>query len=185
MFHAVCDGCALGISASDLTAYLDWLQGQSSNGVVVETVQQVIGGPVQPAVPGPAFPAAPNGTNGLRNASLEPDANNDFVPDCWAVGGFGNNSAAWTRTTAAHTGTYAERVAVTNYVDGDNKLSVQEDLGSCSPSVVPGHRYAITSWYQSTAPVSFIASTRDSTAFSYWTESLRSPPRAAGPRRRG
>ena len=138
MFHSICDGCALGISQSDFTSYLDWLQGQSVNGVLVQTVQQVVGGPVQPAVPGPARPPAPNGTNGLRNASLEQDANADSAPDCWAFGGFGNNSAVWTRTTAAHTGTYAERVDVTNYVDGDNKLYVQEDLGSCSPSVLPG-----------------------------------------------
>jgi peptidoglycan/xylan/chitin deacetylase (PgdA/CDA1 family) len=171
MFHSICDGCALGISQADFTAYLDWLQGQSVNGVVVQTVQQVVGGSVQPGVQGPASPAAPNGTNGMRNASLEQDANADSAPDCWAFGGFGNNSAVWTRTTAAHTGTYAERVDVTNYVNGDNKLFVQEDLGACSPSVVPGHRYAITSWYQSTVPAYFIASTRDATAFSYWTES--------------
>jgi peptidoglycan/xylan/chitin deacetylase (PgdA/CDA1 family) len=175
LFHSICDGCALGISQADFTAYVDWLAGQAANGVVVQTVQQVVGGSVQPGVSGPAFPPAPNGSNGLRNASLEQDANNDSAPDCWAFGGFGNNSATWTRTTAAHTGTYAERVVVSNYVDGDNKLYVQEDLGSCSPSVVPGHRYAITSWYQSTVPVSFISSTRDSTAFSFWTESPQFP----------
>ena len=178
LFHGICDGCPLGISQSDFTAYLDWLQGQSANGVIVQTVQQVIGGPVQPGVQGPASPPAPNGTNGLRNASLEQDTNADSAPDCWAFGGFGNNSAAWTRTSAAHTGSVAERVDVSNYVSGDNKLFVQEDLGSCSPSVVPGHRYAITSWYQSTAPVSFLASTRDATAFSFWTESPQFPASA-------
>jgi peptidoglycan/xylan/chitin deacetylase (PgdA/CDA1 family) len=172
LFHDICTGCtSLSISEGDFATYLDWLQAQSVNGVVVQTVQQVVGGPVQPPVSGPAAPAAPNGTNGLRNASLEQDANGDSAPDCWTFGGFGNNSAVWTRTTAAHTGSYAERVDVTNYISGDNKLFVLQDLGSCSPSVLPGHRYAITSWYMSTVPVQFIASGRVSTAFAFWTES--------------
>jgi peptidoglycan/xylan/chitin deacetylase (PgdA/CDA1 family) len=176
LFHDICNGCSpLAISQDDLTRFLDWLQRQSANGVVVQTVQQVVGGSVQPAVQGPAAPAAPNGTNGLRNPSLEEDTNADSSPDCWAVSGFGNNRATWTRTTAAHTGTYAERVDVTNYVDGGDKLTVLEDLGSCSPSVVPGHRYIITSWYMSTVPVYFTAHTRDQTAFAYWTKSPTFP----------
>src|SRR5437870_5686032 len=62
------------------TTFLDWLQGQSGNGVVVETMRQVLGGSDQPAVPGPGIPPAPNGTNALRNSSLEQDTNGDLLP---------------------------------------------------------------------------------------------------------
>lgn len=177
LFHDVCNGCtSLAISETDLSAYLDWLQDQSPNGVVVRTVAEVVGGAVQPEVPPPAAPAAPNGTNGVRNASLEQDSNGDSVPDCFSAGGFGVNSARWTRTTTAHTGAYGQRLDVASYSSGDNKLMVLQDLGSCTPSVIPGHRYVITSWYTSTAPAYFTAYARDqSTAFPYWTQSPTFP----------
>jgi peptidoglycan/xylan/chitin deacetylase (PgdA/CDA1 family) len=174
MFHGICDACSpLAISEADLTRFLDWLRAQSVHGVVVKTVQQVVGGSVRPAVQGPLAPFAPNGTNGLRNPSLEQSDKPDGSPGCWSLGGDGNNTATWTRTTTAHTGTFAERVDVTNFVDGENRLTVLEDLGSCSPSVVPGHRYLITGWYMSTVPVYFTAHIRDLTTFAYWT---KSPP---------
>jgi peptidoglycan/xylan/chitin deacetylase (PgdA/CDA1 family) len=178
VFHDVCNGCtSLAISETDLSAYLDWLQQQSANGVVVKTIADVVGGAVKPAVQPPAAPAAPNGTNGVRNPSLEQDSNGDSVPDCFGQGGYGANTARWTRTTSAHSGSYAQRVDVTSYASGDNKMMVLQDLGSCSPSVVPGHRYVITSWYNSTAPVYFTAYGRDlATLFAYWTQSPTFPP---------
>jgi len=56
-------------------------------------------------------------------------------------------------------GRAAER---TNYNDGDNKLLVLPDLGYCTPSVNAGHRYRITEWYKSDAPVYFTLFGRDS-----------------------
>src|SRR5690606_31293089 len=38
-------------------------------------------------------------TNLITNPSLESDANNDGVADCWQRAGFGTNSFVWTRTT--------------------------------------------------------------------------------------
>lgn len=177
MFHDVCNGCAAqSISEADFAAYLDWLQEQAANGVVVKTVADVVGGAVQPAVPPPASPGAPNGVNGVRNASLEQDSNGDSVPDCFTAGGFGANSATWTRTSNAHTGSFAQRVDVSAFANGDNKLMVLEDLGSCTPSVSAGHRYVVTTWYTSTAPVSFTAYARDqATFFPYWTSSPSFP----------
>ena len=163
VFHHICDACnPLYISLADFTTFLDWLQGQSGNGVVVETMQQVLGGSDQPAVPGPGIPPAPNGTNALRNSSLEQDTNGDLLPDCWTNDGFGNNSFTWTRTHDAHSGSWAEKLDVSNYQDGDNKLLVQPDLGYCTPSVNEGHRYRITEWYKSNSPVYFTLFTRDS-----------------------
>src|SRR6266571_2511798 len=129
VFHHICDACNVNyITAGDFNTFRTWLQGQSGSGVVVRTVQQVIGGPVQPAVSGPPLPTAPNGTNALRNSSLELDTNGDAIPDCWSNDDFGNSSFTWTRTNDAHSGSSAERLDVTNYQSGDNKLLVQQDL---------------------------------------------------------
>ncbi len=175
--HDICSGCStVSISQADFTSLLDWLQGQSTNGVVVETVAQVVGGSVQPAVVGPAAPPPATGTNGLRNASLELDTDANSAPDCWQFDDNGQNSFTWTRTTAAHSGTYAEQVNVSNYSSGDNKLMVLPDLGACSPSVTPGHQYIISSWYNSSTPVYFTVFARDTQyAFSYWQSSQTFP----------
>jgi peptidoglycan/xylan/chitin deacetylase (PgdA/CDA1 family) len=162
-FHHICNACDVNyITLADFKTFLDWLQGQAGNGVVVRTMQNVLGGSVQPAVPGPGLPPAPNGTNALRNASLEQDTNGDSVPDCWENDDFGNNNFTWTRTSDAHSGSFAERLDVTNYHDGDNKLLVNWDLGYCMPSVNEGHRYRITEWYKSNSPVFFTLWSRNS-----------------------
>jgi peptidoglycan/xylan/chitin deacetylase (PgdA/CDA1 family) len=176
-FHWICDGCdPNSITESNFRAFLDWLQPRAANGTVVKTVRQVIGGADQPAVQGPAAPPPPNGSNALRNASLEQDSNGDLAPDCWDYDHFGMNNFTWTRTTDAHSGTKAERVDITNYVSGDNKLTVAKDLGFCTPSVTPGRTYRVTAWYKSNAPVSFTAFTRNGLgAFSFWTSSATFP----------
>jgi peptidoglycan/xylan/chitin deacetylase (PgdA/CDA1 family) len=175
LFHGVCDGCSgLAIPRRDLSAFLDWLADQRAP-VVVKTVREVIGGAVQPAVPGPAAPPPPRGGNALQNPSLENDANGDAKPDCWTVGNTGKSSSTWLRSTTAHSGTYAERVVVTNYADGDARLGVTEDLGGCTPSVAPGHSYVITAWYRSSGAVAFTGHTRSGVTFAYWTKSPEFP----------
>jgi peptidoglycan/xylan/chitin deacetylase (PgdA/CDA1 family) len=177
VFHQICDGCdGNAISESNLQAFLDWLKPRATSGTVVKPVGDVVGGAVQPAVAGPPPPAPPNGTNALRNASLEQDSDANKAPDCWDFDSWGNNSYVWNRTTDAHTGSYAERVDVSKYVDGDSKLSVGRDLGFCTPSVTPGHKYRLTAWYKSNAAVSFATFTRDSLGgFYYWTTSPSFP----------
>jgi peptidoglycan/xylan/chitin deacetylase (PgdA/CDA1 family) len=173
MFHDVCNGCSsLAISPADFATLLDWLQSQSASGVVVQTVQQVVGGAVQPPVTGPVAPAAPNGTNGLRNASLEVDANGDSAPDCWTVDGYGSNTYTWSRTADAHTGSFAEKVDITNYSSGERKLVVANDLGACTPTMTPGHRYVVKAWYKATRPAYFTAYVRNADlGFTYYTDS--------------
>src|SRR5262249_44760342 len=54
VFHHVCDGCSsLSVTPANLEAFLDWLAARSANGTVVETIGEVIGGPLQPGVDGP------------------------------------------------------------------------------------------------------------------------------------
>jgi peptidoglycan/xylan/chitin deacetylase (PgdA/CDA1 family) len=177
-FHQICDACDTNwITQSDFSSLLSWLQGQeATNGVVVERVQDVIGGAMQPAVPGPAAPPAPNGWKVLRNASLEYNSTAGGAPDCFSFDYYGNNNATWNLTGDAHTGSYAENVTITNYVSGDAKLLPTEDLGECTPSVTPGHQYVLSIWYKSSVPVPFIVFSRNTLgAFNYWTSSQNLP----------
>jgi peptidoglycan/xylan/chitin deacetylase (PgdA/CDA1 family) len=177
VIHNVCNGCnSDAMSPATLSSFLDWLQPRAANGTVVKTVQQVIGGAVKPAVAGPPLPPPVGATNGLKNSSLEQDANGDGVPDCFVTDSWGSQTRTWTRTTDAHTGTYAERVVVSGYASGADKLNVSQDLGYCAPTVTPGHRYTLTTWYKSTAPVDFVVEKRNGTwAFPYWVESTVFP----------
>jgi peptidoglycan/xylan/chitin deacetylase (PgdA/CDA1 family) len=51
VFHHICNQCdAYSITAANFQALLDWLQGQAANGVLIETTNQVIGGPFNPPV---------------------------------------------------------------------------------------------------------------------------------------
>jgi peptidoglycan/xylan/chitin deacetylase (PgdA/CDA1 family) len=177
VFHQICDACDTSwIKPADLATFLDWLQQRADNGTVVKTVQEVMGGAQQPAVSPPAPPPAPNGSNAVRNASLETDANGDKVPDCLAQDGFGSKTFAWSRTSDAHTGSSAERIDVTNYQSGDAKLVMKNDLGFCTPTVTPGHRYKMTTWYKSNSPVAFKAFSRDTLgSFDFWTSSPTFP----------
>jgi peptidoglycan/xylan/chitin deacetylase (PgdA/CDA1 family) len=181
LFHDICSGCSsASLSGADFTSLLDWLQQESTRGVVVQTVRQVVGGVVQPAVAGPGLPAAPNGSNTLRNASFEYQSVAALPPDCWQLGGYGGNTSAWTWTSDAHSGSHAERVDVTNYSSGDQKVLVQLDLGGCTPSVTPGRQYRITAWYKSTTSALFTVFRRDGAwVQSYWVSSPRFAAAAA------
>lgn len=59
IFHDICDGCQpYAWSAQNLQAFLDWLAPRASQGTVVKTVAQVIGGPLQGS-PGTADQVSP------------------------------------------------------------------------------------------------------------------------------
>jgi peptidoglycan/xylan/chitin deacetylase (PgdA/CDA1 family) len=176
VYHGLCTSCGVnGTSPTDFNSFLDWLQPRAASGTIVRTVQEVIGGPVQRPVPGPALPPAPNATNGTTNPSLEQDANRDGIPDCYRINSWGNQRFIWTRSTDAHTGKYAERVDVSAYVDGADRLQTQNDLGYCTPTVTPGHEYTLSVWFKSTAPVRFSTNTRDKSFSSQYLSWRTSP----------
>jgi peptidoglycan/xylan/chitin deacetylase (PgdA/CDA1 family) len=173
LFHDVCSDCSsVSISEADFTSLLDWLQGQSGNGVVVKTVQQVVGGSMQPAVAGQPTPAASNGADGevLHNPSLEMATG--ATPTCWLLGGYGANTYAWARTTDAHSGDYSENLRITAYTSGDRKLMSAQDAGSCAPGVTAGHKYLITVWYKSSSHPYIVVYYRNAAySWVYWTQS--------------
>jgi hypothetical protein len=111
--------------------------------------------------------------NFVQNPSLE--AASGSTPTCWLLGGYGGNTYSWTRTTDAHTGTYAEKLDLSSRVSGDRKLLTAFSNG-CSPAVTPGHSYNVSVWYKSSAQPSIFAFTRgSSTNFQWWAQSPRLP----------
>jgi peptidoglycan/xylan/chitin deacetylase (PgdA/CDA1 family)/archaellum component FlaF (FlaF/FlaG flagellin family) len=116
--------------------------------------------------------AASRGRNMLANASLETDTGGGSTPDCWQQGGSGTNTYAWTRTSNAHTGNWAENVTISSYTSGDRKLVTAQNTSACSPRVSPGSTYNLGAWYQSNQPTHIVAYYLNSSgSWVYWTES--------------
>ncbi len=91
--HDVCARtCALGVTVPELTRVLHWLSRQDGNGVSVQTVRQVVGGPVRPAVAGPVPRRVP--PPGVRNARLAA-VSASGVPACFQSGRYGTNQATF------------------------------------------------------------------------------------------
>jgi peptidoglycan/xylan/chitin deacetylase (PgdA/CDA1 family)/archaellum component FlaF (FlaF/FlaG flagellin family) len=172
IFHHVCDNACdpYSITPANFSAFLAWLQTQP---VSVQTVNQVMGGPVNPPVSAPQVPPAPAGTNGVTNPSLETDdPNNPGTPSCWRTSDYGTNTATFAESGTAHTGSVGETVTMSSYSSGDAKLIIKEDLGQCAPSVVAGDQYLMSAWYQSTVPTRFAVYYRDSNGgWNYWMDS--------------
>jgi peptidoglycan/xylan/chitin deacetylase (PgdA/CDA1 family) len=120
--------------------------------------------------------AASRGGNMLANASVENYSSGTSVPDCWQLGSSGTNTAAWAKTSAAHTGNWAQTVTISSYTSGDRKLVTTQGTGPCSPRVTAGHTYSLGAWYQSTQPVHIVAYYLNSSgSWVYWTQSPAAP----------
>jgi peptidoglycan/xylan/chitin deacetylase (PgdA/CDA1 family) len=175
-FHHICTGTANGCAAPSTTpaiynAFIDWLATRPAT-TKVKTVGAVIGGTTKPAVAGPVAPAAAPGVNAIKNPSMETFNAATGLPQCYLAGGYGSNTAAFSVSTAAHTGTSAVQVTVSNYVDGDAKLVPSLDLGECAPTVSAGKTYNLSEWYTSTAPTQFALYYRTPNGlWNYWTSS--------------
>ncbi|MDQ3338021.1 MAG: Ig-like domain-containing protein [Myxococcota bacterium] len=164
VFHHVCDGCdPLAISPATLAAFLDWLALRAPQGTVVGTVDEVIGGAVKPGVSAP-----PATRNLLANASLETDANNDQVPDCWQRGGTGTNTATYTLTNTAYDGTRAQRIDVTSITSGARRLVSAQDTGACAPAITPGRQYTVSARYIANSQPLFSIYYRDAAGSWIW-----------------
>lgn len=188
LFHHVCDlGCADdAVRPALLDQFAAWLAPRAATGTVVETVDAVAGGSTRPAVT-----AAAAASHGVVNGSLEregpaalvdPESERTLdsdVPECWMVAGYGANTAAWQRVRLA-TGRWAERATMTAYTSGDTKLVQRFDLGTCTPTAVPGTSYELSTWYVASARVQYAVFYRDQTGkWIYWINSPDFPPASA------
>ena len=178
-FHHLCPTgttCAdPSIPSSLYTQFVQWLGAKvkaAGSTVQVKTVAQVINKAAKPVV-GAAYPApAGPGVNAIKNPSLETLDAATGLPKCFAKGGYGTNTPAFSTSAAARTGTRAEQLVMSGYSNGDAKLLPTLDLGDCSPTVVPGRTYSLREWYTSTAVTQFAVYLRSQYgAWTYWTSS--------------
>jgi peptidoglycan/xylan/chitin deacetylase (PgdA/CDA1 family) len=145
--HDICQtNCSLGTTPAILDAVLSWLHKQRSHHVVVETMGQVIGGPVRPPVAGPAPRPLP--PPGVANANLAQA--NGALPACFQKVDSGGTVASFTyQPGRGPHGSVAETVRVTRVGGAAAELAQTMDLGLCAPSVSSGRAYTAGAWYQS------------------------------------
>lgn len=151
----------------------NWFTGSLPDGVHTIAVQAVDPSGNTTTTPTRTVVVSNSHVNLLPNPSLE--SANGSTPTCWLQGGFGTNTVAWTHTTDAHTGSFAENLNLSSWTSGDRKLIVAEDSGACAPAATPGHSYTVTGWYKvpsGTASPKFFAYYRTASGtWTYWTES--------------
>ncbi len=169
VFHHICNRCdTYAVTNSDFNEFINWLATKKNTSTA--TVQQVLGGPLQPAVSGPAPTNLP-GPNLLHNPSLEEESQyNHGVPAGWETTSYGTNTATFSRTTDAHSGSHAEHLEVINFRSGSARLFSRFDLGQYAPTPTAGKRYEASAYYKSTVPAQLSIYTRDQIGeWNFWT----------------
>jgi peptidoglycan/xylan/chitin deacetylase (PgdA/CDA1 family) len=176
--HDICKtNCSLGTTPAILGAVLKWLHGRETRNTVVETMSQVIGGPVWPAVAGPApLPLPPPG---VANANLAQV--NGGSPACFQQVHFGRTVASFTyQPGSGPHGSAAETIRVIKPGTGDALLAQGMDLGLCAPSVSSRRSYTAGMWYKSSQPARIVTYLRTSVgSWAYWTTSPAFPASAS------
>jgi peptidoglycan/xylan/chitin deacetylase (PgdA/CDA1 family) len=165
-FHGLCptDCSDITTKQNDFNQFLDWLVDQQNQGnLIVRTVGDVIGGPVQPPVKGPPP------TTAVVNGKLEEQQHG--VPSCFQRASYGNNKPEFSRVPSENG--LAERLVMHDYADGHAELVPMLDLGECALAVTAGHTYTISASYTSTAPTSFVVYYRLSRG--RWVYAVTSP----------
>ena len=107
-------------------------------------------------------------TNLLQNASLELDADNNQVPDCWQRGGYGTNTASFTLAADAFDGARAQNVTISSFTSGGRRIVSAQDSGACAPAVTSGSRYTMTVYYKSNVPPRFSVYYRNTAGSWVW-----------------
>jgi peptidoglycan/xylan/chitin deacetylase (PgdA/CDA1 family) len=172
LIHDICPGyCQYGITEPQLRQVLSWVHSQTGPNLSVETVRQVIGGPVKAAVAGSVPPAI--GGTGVANGNLA-DPGNGY-PACFQPADYGSNSVAFRyRRGGGPGGAATETVSMTSEHSGDAKLLLETDLGECAPPVSAGRGYVVGAWYKSSLPTQFDVYYRNQVGdWSYMTSSAR------------
>jgi peptidoglycan/xylan/chitin deacetylase (PgdA/CDA1 family) len=173
--HDVCArNCSLGVTVPELTSVLSWLSRQAGKGVSVQTVAQVVGGPVRPAVTGPRPRQIP--PPGVTNPRLA-RAGAGGVPACFQTARYGTNKASFRyRGGAGPAGAGAEFITLSRRQSGTAQLLPALDLGACAPSVSAGASYTPGVWYQSSQPAVFNVYYRTPVGtWKYWVTSPAVP----------
>jgi peptidoglycan/xylan/chitin deacetylase (PgdA/CDA1 family) len=183
IFHHICvaSQCSkLAVRLSLLDAFAQWLAQRRDIGTVVETVGEVVGGPLRPMAGAPAAPphdvinpgletlGPPGGVNPTNEA---PTKSAPFAL-CWMKAAYGRSSVTWQRIRDGDNGRWAMRLTMTSHRSGDAKLIQQLDLGQCSIPVTAGQSYNLAAWYESSTLTQFSVYYRTPQGrWLYWTSS--------------
>jgi peptidoglycan/xylan/chitin deacetylase (PgdA/CDA1 family) len=116
-----------------------------------------------------AAPCVAAASASIVNPSLEQDVDRNDVPDCFTTAGWGTNTATFGRVRQPKTGTWAERLTITSYTDGDRKL-IPTMAPGCAPSVTPGQRYTASVWFKSTVWSVMVVYVLRPGGWEYWTQ---------------
>ena len=178
--HHVCDDCEnylFGTTPTEFREFFAWLEAESQAGrVIVRTVGDVIGGENKPVVQGPV--ASVQSGNLLQNPSFEQfgfrieatDADEDVTPHCWQQRGDQAGRVWKVIKTGTLTGTAAVQASSTTH---GPRISTREDLGECSPPIMPNHSYKVLFNYKATSSVRITTLGRDEN--NRWRTLERSP----------
>jgi hypothetical protein len=99
------------------------------------------------------------------------------MPTGWMLAGWGDGTVNGSVTTAAHSGSRAYSINLTNRTNGDYKLLPAD---AAAPAVQPGSMYTLSVWYNSTtANNSLTVFAHTASGWGYWTD-LQTLPAAAG-----
>jgi peptidoglycan/xylan/chitin deacetylase (PgdA/CDA1 family) len=125
-------------------------------------------------VPPPAPPEPDASSNLVQNPSLETlRAQNAPAaePACFQQAGAStaSNTATWSLTNDAHSGSVAEQVNITSWTGGDRKLVLTQRTSekSCLATVTPGRTYSMWVWYKGSWAYSGASPTKVSIATYY------------------
>jgi peptidoglycan/xylan/chitin deacetylase (PgdA/CDA1 family) len=172
--HDICKtDCNLGTDQAILGAVLKWLHGQEKNNIAVETMNQVIGGPVRPPVAGPAPSALPS--PGVANASLAEV--NGRMPACFQPVHYGGTVASFSyQPGSGPHGSASETIRVRKPAAGNALLVQGMDLGLCAPTVSSRRAYTTGMWYKSSSQVRIVTYVRSWLgSWTYWKTSPAFP----------
>jgi peptidoglycan/xylan/chitin deacetylase (PgdA/CDA1 family) len=165
--HDICTPtCVFGVTPTLLRSVLAWLHGQQSHNIAVETMGQVVGGPVRSPVAGPSERPIPR--PGVVNSKLTAQVGG--YPVCFQTARYGQNAATFSyHSSGGPHGEATETVRLTKWKSGDAKLLQGMDLGTCAPPVNAGRSYTLGAWYKSTRPTQFEVYYRTSVGnWVYW-----------------
>lgn len=121
-------------------------------------------------------PSATAAVNLVKNPSLEIIDGATGFPQCWEKSGYGDNQYSFTVTGAAHSGSRAIDLTITELNTGDRKAMMLE-TPECAPHVTEGHQYDLSVWYTTTQPNTIITVFRHDTVtgWEWWTDLMTLP----------
>lgn len=99
--------------------------------------------------PTPPNPPAANGI--IANSSVETSTNGS-TPDGWESDGWGTNTAAYSYSSDAHTGSKSVKTTISSYTNGDAKWYFAPVT-----NINPGKTYSFSTWYKSSVQVGAVA----------------------------